>query len=189
MNAGHLRTGGHSLVPESRIAPKGNVSFAGTATVKSLKKKKNVESPEGILPPGAPRTVRDRLDSYGSRCSAVAMAWRPIGKEVRVRSAQPIEPVSGTFGSMEQPLVFSAGPSDDIGVDPYQGRTQLRLNCLGVEMRYVAEIFSGFSQSSFNWCQQHRQNNGVSQRRPSHLAVVGESQDLTTMPPATASID
>ena len=33
-----------------------------------------VESPEGISPSGAPRTVREPLDSYGSRCSAVAMA-------------------------------------------------------------------------------------------------------------------
>src|SRR5271157_4492496 len=30
-----------------------------------------VESPGGISPPGAPRTVREPLDSYGSRCSAV----------------------------------------------------------------------------------------------------------------------
>src|SRR5215472_17299957 len=31
-----------------------------------------VESPGGISPPGAPRTVRDPLESHGSRCSAVA---------------------------------------------------------------------------------------------------------------------
>ena len=31
------------------------------------------ESPGGISPPGAPRTVRDPLESHGSRCSAVAM--------------------------------------------------------------------------------------------------------------------
>ncbi len=30
-----------------------------------------VESPGGISPPGAPRTVREPLDSYGSRCSTV----------------------------------------------------------------------------------------------------------------------
>src|SRR6266498_1594719 len=34
----------------------------------------HVESPGGLSPPGAPRTVREPLDSYGSRCSAVAMA-------------------------------------------------------------------------------------------------------------------
>jgi TPR repeat protein len=33
-----------------------------------------VESPGGISPPGAPRTVHDPLESHGSRCSAVAMA-------------------------------------------------------------------------------------------------------------------
>ena len=33
----------------------------------------NVESRGGIAPPRAPRTVREPLDSYGSRCSAVAM--------------------------------------------------------------------------------------------------------------------
>ena len=32
-----------------------------------------VELPGGISPPGAPRTVREPLDSHGSRCSAVAM--------------------------------------------------------------------------------------------------------------------
>jgi hypothetical protein len=32
------------------------------------------ESPEGLSPSGAPRTVREPLDSYGSRCSAVAVA-------------------------------------------------------------------------------------------------------------------
>jgi transposase len=33
----------------------------------------HVESPEGLSPPGAPRTVHDPLESHGSRCSAVAM--------------------------------------------------------------------------------------------------------------------
>jgi hypothetical protein len=32
------------------------------------------ESPGGISPPGARRTVQEPLDSHGSRCSAVAMA-------------------------------------------------------------------------------------------------------------------
>jgi len=31
-----------------------------------------VESPGGISPPGAPRTVHDALESHGSRCSTVA---------------------------------------------------------------------------------------------------------------------
>src|SRR5262245_38302647 len=33
----------------------------------------HVESRGGTSPPRAPRTVREPLDSYGSRCSAVAM--------------------------------------------------------------------------------------------------------------------
>ena len=33
----------------------------------------DVESPGGISPLGAPRTVHDPLESHGSRCSAVAM--------------------------------------------------------------------------------------------------------------------
>src|ERR1700704_3810984 len=33
----------------------------------------SVESPGGVSPPGAPRTVHEPLDSHGSRCSAVAM--------------------------------------------------------------------------------------------------------------------
>src|SRR6266478_840091 len=32
-----------------------------------------VEWPGGLSPPGSPRTVREPLDSYGSRCSAVAI--------------------------------------------------------------------------------------------------------------------
>src|SRR5262249_27212395 len=40
-----------------------------------------VESPGGISPPGAPRTVHDPLKSHGSRCSAVAMTYRPMSKE------------------------------------------------------------------------------------------------------------
>src|SRR5262249_35011063 len=31
----------------------------------------NVEWPGGLSPPGSPRTVREPLDSYGSRCSAI----------------------------------------------------------------------------------------------------------------------
>jgi hypothetical protein len=33
----------------------------------------NVEWPGGLSPPGSPRTVREPLDSYGSRCSAISM--------------------------------------------------------------------------------------------------------------------
>ena len=49
-----------------------------------------------------------------------------MGEEVRVRSAEPIEPVSCAFGLMNDPLEFAAGPSNDIGVDPAERRAQLR---------------------------------------------------------------
>src|SRR5215469_12530192 len=46
-----------------------------------------VESPGGLSPPGAPRSVREPLDSYGSRCSAVSMAELPVGEECWIYSA------------------------------------------------------------------------------------------------------
>src|SRR4029434_1505168 len=49
---------------------------------------KNVESPRGIAPPGAPKTVHDPLESHGSRCSAVAMAYHPVPKEMTIRTAK-----------------------------------------------------------------------------------------------------
>ena len=85
-----------------------------------------VESPRGLSHPGAPRTVREPLDSHGSRCPAVAMAYWPMREEFRIRSAEPIEPVSRTLGLMNHPLEFAARPSNDIDIDPPQGRTQLR---------------------------------------------------------------
>src|SRR6516164_468094 len=47
----------------------------------------DVESPGGLSPPGAPRSVREPLDSYGSRCSAVSMAELPVGEECWIYSA------------------------------------------------------------------------------------------------------
>jgi 3-oxoadipate enol-lactonase len=46
----------------------------------------NVESPGGLSPPGAPRSVREPLGSYGSRCSAVSMAELPVGEECWIYS-------------------------------------------------------------------------------------------------------
>jgi len=40
-----------------------------------------VESPRGLSPLGAPRSVREPLGSYGSRCSAVSMTELPVGEE------------------------------------------------------------------------------------------------------------
>src|SRR5215472_7436894 len=57
-----------------------------------------VESPGGISPPGAPRTVHDPLESHGSRCSAVAierlclvhrLLLLPVGQWARPNNAAP----------------------------------------------------------------------------------------------------
>src|SRR5215470_5848379 len=86
-----------------------------------------VESPGGVSPPGAPRSVREPLDSYGSRCSAGSMAELPVGEELWICSAEPVKPVSCPLGLPTQPLELAARPADDIEIDPLQGRTQLRL--------------------------------------------------------------
>src|SRR6202047_550906 len=86
-----------------------------------------VESLGGVSPPGAPRTVHEPLDSHGSRCSAVAMTWWPVGEELGVRPMEPVEPVSCPLGLMAHPLELAARPPNDIGIDPLQGRTQPRL--------------------------------------------------------------
>jgi len=49
-----------------------------------------------------------------------------MGKECWIRAAQPIEPISRALGPMDHPPVFAASPSNDIGIDPFQGWTQLR---------------------------------------------------------------
>src|SRR5260370_17398540 len=85
-----------------------------------------VESPGGLSPPGAPRTVREPLDSYGSRCSAVSMAELPVSEEGQICAAKPVKPVSRSFGLVTQPLELTSRPADDIEIVPLQGRTQLR---------------------------------------------------------------
>src|SRR6202051_442172 len=54
------------------------------------------ESPGGIAPPGAPRSVHEPLDSHGSRCSAVSMAQLPMSEERWICAAKPIKPVACT---------------------------------------------------------------------------------------------
>src|SRR6201984_2039744 len=88
---------------------------------------KPVESPGGLSPPGAPRSVREPLDSYGSRCSAVSMTELPVGEECWIYPAEPVKPVSCPLGLPTQPLELAARPADDIEIDPFQGWTQLRL--------------------------------------------------------------
>src|SRR6201993_743870 len=86
-----------------------------------------VESPGGFSPPGAPRSVRESLDSYGSRCSAGSMTELPVGEERWIYPAEPVKPVSRPLGLATQPLELATRPADDIEIDPLQGRTQLRL--------------------------------------------------------------
>jgi hypothetical protein len=50
-----------------------------------------------------------------------------MGEERGFGTAQPVKPISGTLGLVTQSLELSTGPPDDIGIDPLQGRTQLRL--------------------------------------------------------------
>src|SRR6202040_581419 len=85
-----------------------------------------VEWPGGLSPPGSPRTVREPLDSYGSRCSAVSMTQLPVSEEPRICTTQLSKPISRPFGLMAQPFEFTARPADDIEINPLQGRTQLR---------------------------------------------------------------
>jgi len=65
-----------------------------------------VESPGGISPPGAPRTVRDPLESHGSRCSAVANGFASSTGSSRFQLAS-------SQGRTTQPLRSSpiTGPS------------------------------------------------------------------------------
>ena len=58
-----------------------------------------------------------------------------MGEERGFCTAQPVKPISGTLGLVSQSLELSTRPPDDIGIDPLQGRTQLRL----VEVAVVAD--------------------------------------------------
>src|SRR4051812_33176290 len=84
-------------------------------------------TPMGVSPPRAPRTVRDTLASYGSRCSAIPMQKAPMRKQMRVGADDPRQPVSCTFGPLMQSLELVARPADQEGIDPMQSRGQLRL--------------------------------------------------------------
>ena len=77
----------------------------------------HVEWPGGISPPGSPRTVREPLDSHGSRCSAVAMTQLPVGEQIWIGAAKPVEPISRSFGFATQPLELAARPANDIVID------------------------------------------------------------------------
>src|SRR5262245_64193883 len=46
---------------------------------------------------------------------------------MRVLPAEPVKPISASLGPMAHPLELAACPANDIGIDPEQGRTHLRL--------------------------------------------------------------
>src|SRR5215467_12654695 len=50
-----------------------------------------------------------------------------MSKECWVDPAEPVKPISRAFGLVAHPLELTTRPPDDIGIDPLQGRTQLRL--------------------------------------------------------------
>src|SRR6195256_3348786 len=50
-----------------------------------------------------------------------------MSQECWVGTAQPVKPISRPFGLVAHPLELATCPPDDIGIDPLQGWTQLRL--------------------------------------------------------------
>src|SRR5438874_1733721 len=50
-----------------------------------------------------------------------------MSEECRVGAAEPLKPISRAFGLVAHALELATRPPDDIGIDPLQGRTQLRL--------------------------------------------------------------
>src|SRR2546423_4119354 len=50
-----------------------------------------------------------------------------MSEEHWVGTAEPGDPISSTFGLVAHSLELATCPPDDIGIDPLQGRTQLRL--------------------------------------------------------------
>src|ERR1017187_5394270 len=72
----------------------------------------NVESPGGISPPGAPRSVREPLDSHGSRCSAVGTR----GQQLYLVHGLLLLPVgfSWPVASVEQCSPFAPAPLQDL---------------------------------------------------------------------------
>ena len=50
------------------------------------------------------------------------MAKHPVGEEMRVRPAEPVEPVLGAFGPVAHPLELATRPPNDIDEQPGAGR-------------------------------------------------------------------
>src|SRR5215467_8397398 len=75
-----------------------------------------------------------------------------MSEEHWVSAAEPVKPVSSTFGLMAHRLELAARPPDDIGIDPLQRRTQLRLVEVAVvvdpaadaRVVYLGQVSQGF---------------------------------------------
>src|SRR5882672_2848618 len=76
-----------------------------------------VESPGGISPPGAPKTVREPLDSHGSRCSTVGT--QATGFTSSTGSSCCHYGFSWPVASVEQRSPF--GPAPLQSLRPYYG--------------------------------------------------------------------
>src|SRR5258705_12102795 len=50
-----------------------------------------------------------------------------MSEECWVGTAEPVKPIPRAFGLVAHALELATRPSNDIGIDPLQGRTQLRL--------------------------------------------------------------
>src|SRR5450759_4368273 len=69
-------------------------------------------APGGISPPGAPRTVREPLDSHGSRCSAVGIRGQRL---CLVHGLLPLpDGFSWPVASVEQCSPFAPAPLQDL---------------------------------------------------------------------------
>src|ERR1700683_2348226 len=55
-----------------------------------------------------------------------------MSEECRCGAAEPAKPISGASSPMAKPLELAARPADDIGIDPRQDGTQLRVIELAV---------------------------------------------------------
>src|SRR6266404_2574857 len=100
---------------QGKYRPTGATSGPGTIRTSQSRWRMSasVESPGGLSPPGAPRTVREPLDSYGSRCSAVA-----IERLCFVHGLLPLpDGFSWPVASAEQRSPF--GPAPLQGLRPY----------------------------------------------------------------------
>ena len=74
------------------------------------------ESPRGISPRGARRTVREPLDSYSSHHGATPHPHLPVGKQLRITSRNARDPPRRPTEMMAQLLVFPLGPEGKISV-------------------------------------------------------------------------